>query len=161
MARYIAAALTLCRAFKVSGEPAEARLASFEHWSDIVRSAIRWAGGGDAVRTMATIAEDDPARERHAAVLAAWDKAFGSDEVSVTDRHQACARARPGRRPRFAGAARCADGSGGDAKGGTLDSRRLGYWLRQHRDKVLSRRVLRRSSVKRHDALTLWYLQRG
>ena len=83
--RYIAAALTLCKAFKLSGEPTEARLASFEHWSDTVRSAIRWAGGGDAVRTMAAIAADDPARERHAAVLAAWDKTFGGDEVSVTD----------------------------------------------------------------------------
>ena len=30
-------------------------------------------------------ATDDPARERHAAVLAAWDKTFGSDAVSVTD----------------------------------------------------------------------------
>ena len=87
--RYIAAALTLCKAFKVSGEPPEARLASFEHWSDTVRSAIRWAGGGDAVRTMATIAADDPARECHAAVLAAWDKTFGSDEVTVTDLIQA------------------------------------------------------------------------
>ena len=109
---YIAAALTLCRAFKLSGEPPEARLASFEHWSDIVRSAIRWAGGGDAVRTMATIAEDDPARERHAAVLVAWEKVFGSDEVSVAEIIKRGDRARPGRRPGVAGAARRADGGG-------------------------------------------------
>jgi hypothetical protein len=109
---------------------------------------------------MATIADDDPARERHAAVLAAFDKAFGTDEVSVTDvikraleRDQVGGLASPELHDALMVVAA--------AKGGTLDSRRLGYWLRQHRDKVLNRRVLRRSSVKRHDALTLWYLQRG
>jgi hypothetical protein len=46
-------------------------------------------------------------------------------------------------------------------KGGTLDTRRLGYWLRQHRDKVLGRRVLRRSTASRHDTLARWLLQTG
>jgi putative DNA primase/helicase len=92
--RYIAAVLTLCKAFKVSGDPPEARLASFEHWSDIVRSAIIWVGGGDAVRTIAAITADDPERECHAAVLAAWDEQFGSNPVTVTDLIQAALRDR-------------------------------------------------------------------
>jgi hypothetical protein len=155
---YIAAALTLCRAFKLSGEPPEMRLASFEQWSDTVRSAIRWAGGGDAVRTMATIAEDDPARERHAAVLIAWEKVFGSDEVSVAEIiKRATGRDQIGelQEVELHDALMAVAAS----RGGTLDTRRLGYWLRQHRDKVLSRRVLRRSAAEHHDTLTRWYLR--
>ena len=155
---YIAAALTLCKAFKVSGEPAEARLASFEHWSDIVRSAIRWAGGGDAVRTIATITEDDPARERHGAVLAAWDQAFGSDEIRVSDlvkraleRDQIGGLVSPALHDALMAVAA--------TRGGTLDHRRLGYWLRQHRDKILGRRTLRRSTTAHNDNLARWYLQ--
>lgn len=156
---YIAAALTLCRAFKMSGESGEARLASFEHWSDTVRSAIRWAGGGDAVRTMATIADDDPAREHHAAVLAVWDKVFGTDEVSVTDivkraleRNQIGGLVLPDLHDVLMAVA-------ATRSRGTLDNRRLGYWLRQHRDKVLGRRVLRRSPTVHNDNLARWYLQ--
>jgi hypothetical protein len=155
---YIAAALTLCRAFRLSGDQPEARLASFEQWSDTVRSAIRWAGGGDAVRTMATIAADDPARERQGAVLAAWDKTFGSDAVSVSDiikraleRDQTGGLASPELHDALMAVAA--------TRGGTLDNRRLGYWLRQHRDKVLNRRALRRSSTVHNDNLARWYLQ--
>jgi putative DNA primase/helicase len=42
---YIAAALIICRAYFVAGQPNKAkRLASFEGWSDIVRSALIWLG---------------------------------------------------------------------------------------------------------------------
>jgi hypothetical protein len=157
---YIAAALTLCRAFRLSGDQPEAQLASFEQWNDTVRSAIRWAGGGDAVRTMATIAENDPARERHAAVLAAWERVFGTDEVSVaeivkraTERDQVGGVQEPGLHDALMEVAA--------SKGGSLDNRRLGYWMRQHRDKVLNGRALRRSATTRHDTLTRWYLQTG
>ena len=156
--RYIAAALTLCKAFKVSGDPPEARLASFEHWSDTVRSAIVWAGGGDAVRTIAAITADDPERECHAAVLAAWDKTFGGGEVTVTDLIEAA-----GKRDRI-GTLVSPDLHGAlmtvaAAKGGGLSNQRLGYWLRGHRDKILNRRAIRRSNAAYHDTLTRWYLQ--
>ena len=156
--RYIAAALTLCKAFKVSGDAPEAWLSSFEHWSDTVRSAIIWAGGGDAVRTIAAITADDPERECHAAVLAAWGKLFGSSEVTVTDLIQAALeRDQIGSlvSPELHGALMAVAA----AKGGGLSNQRLGYWLRRHRDKILNRRVIRRSGVVRHDHVSRWSLQ--
>jgi putative DNA primase/helicase len=155
--RYIAAALTLCKAFRVSGEPPAARLASFEHWSDIVRSAIFWAGGGDAGRTIASIAADDPELECHAVVLAAWDKVFGSSVVTVTDLITAALQRDPLGRltsPELNSALMAVAAS----KGGGLSNQRLGYWLRRHRDKILNHRAIRRSAAHR-DSLSRWFLQ--
>jgi putative DNA primase/helicase len=48
--RYVAAALTLMRAFYVAGCPrhsAGARMGSFEAWDDLIRSAVIWIGAGD------------------------------------------------------------------------------------------------------------------
>jgi hypothetical protein len=155
---YIGAALTLCRAFRLSGEPPGPRLASFELWSDIICSAIKWAGGGDANRTMKTIADNDPARERHAAVLAAWETVFGCTPVSVREviqraleRDQTGALLAPELHDALMEVAA--------SKGGSLDNRRLGYWLRQHRDRILNRRALRREATAHHDKLTRWHLQ--
>jgi hypothetical protein len=50
---YIAAALTICRAYIVAGRPCMApKLASFEGWSDTVRSALIWLGKADPVQSM-------------------------------------------------------------------------------------------------------------
>lgn len=47
---YIAAALIVCRAYVVAGQPKKAqRLASFEGWSDTVRSALIWLEKADPV----------------------------------------------------------------------------------------------------------------
>ena len=50
---YIAACLTICRAYIVAGSPDQVKpLASFEGWSDIVRSALIWLGKTDPVDSM-------------------------------------------------------------------------------------------------------------
>lgn len=47
---YTAACLTICRAYIIAGRPTPARkLASFEGWSDTVRSALIWLGKADSV----------------------------------------------------------------------------------------------------------------
>ena len=64
---YIAACLTICRAYIVAGRPAPARkLASFEGWSDTVRSALIWLGKADCINSMETSREEDPERRRAA-----------------------------------------------------------------------------------------------
>jgi hypothetical protein len=104
------------------------------------------------------IAADDPVRECHAMILAAWDKTFGSDAVCVTEivkraleRDQVGGLVSPELHDALMAVAATKDGK--------LSNQRLGYWLRQHRDKVLSRRALRRSSTVHHDNVARWYLQ--
>ena len=75
---YIAACLTICRAYIVAGRPAPARkLASFEGWSDTVRSALIWLGKADCVNSMETSREEDPERSELRAMLTAWSEAIG------------------------------------------------------------------------------------
>jgi hypothetical protein len=64
---YIAAALTVCCAYAAAGRPnPPPRLASFESWSDTVRSALVWLGKVDPVESMELARADDPeAGDRH------------------------------------------------------------------------------------------------
>ncbi len=77
--RYIAAALTIARAYIVAGRPDPApRLASFEGWSDTVRSALMWLDRADPCETMDTASQEDPERAALTALLAGWRDAFGT-----------------------------------------------------------------------------------
>ena len=76
--QYIAACLTICRAYIVAGRPNKARrLASFEGWSDTVRSALIWLGKADPVKSMEDARADDPELIELLAVISAWIEVFG------------------------------------------------------------------------------------
>ncbi|MBR1156813.1 hypothetical protein [Bradyrhizobium sp. JYMT SZCCT0428] len=75
---YIAAALTVCRAYFVAGRPQKAkRLASFEGWSDTVRSALLWLGKADPVASMEKARDLNPERSELFAMLEAWADVIG------------------------------------------------------------------------------------
>lgn len=78
--KYIAAALTICRAYAVAGYPNQCRpLASFEEWSKVVRSALVWAGCADPVDTMEQARADDPETTALRSLLRAWRNEFIGD----------------------------------------------------------------------------------
>jgi hypothetical protein len=81
---YIAAALTICRAYLVAGRPGKARrLASFKGWSDTVRSALIWLGEADPVASIESARSEDPKLNRLRAVLVSW-----ADAIGVGERHR-------------------------------------------------------------------------
>jgi hypothetical protein len=76
---YITAALTICRAYIAAGYPdKKKRLASFEGWSDTVRSAIAWLGMPDPVDSMDKVRADDPETSTLVTLLASWSDSFGT-----------------------------------------------------------------------------------
>ena len=76
--RYVAAALTIVRAYIVAGRPRVATaLSSFEGWSKNVRSAIIWLGYADPVETMETARREDPNLRAMEAVFAALKEVIG------------------------------------------------------------------------------------
>lgn len=76
--KYIAAALTICRAYFVAGRPDKApKLASFEGWSDTVRSALIWLGKEDPVKSMEVARQEDPELVELAEMLEAWSEVMG------------------------------------------------------------------------------------
>ena len=78
--KYIAAALTIGRAYVVAGRPARLpRLASFEGWSDLVRSSLVWLGKADVVDSMESARAEDPERGELSDLLEAWAKVMGRE----------------------------------------------------------------------------------
>ena len=74
---YIAAALTIVRAYIVAGRPGcPSPLASFEQWSDNIRSSIIWLDLPDPLESMVSAREEDPdfivRRELFGAILSAY-----------------------------------------------------------------------------------------
>lgn len=80
--KYIAAVLTIARAYIVAGYPNIAPvLASFEDWSRLVRSSLMWLGRADPVDTMEAARADDPQLEALRAVVVAWKRVVGDVPV--------------------------------------------------------------------------------
>jgi hypothetical protein len=80
--RLVAAALTVLRAWHVSGERVDiAPFGSFESWSHRVREPLVWLGRADPCETVAKVREDDPRRGALLAVLLQWKEAIGLNVV--------------------------------------------------------------------------------
>ena len=75
-ARLLAAGLTILRAYSVAGRPSSGlRWGSFEAWTDLVASAILWAGGANVLATRPTQrGTTDPARAAHLTILEHWPR---------------------------------------------------------------------------------------
>ena len=77
---YIAAALTICRAYLMAGRPGKAKpLSSFEGWSDVVRSALLWLGKKDPVDSLEAARAEDPELGGLRDMLTAWNDVIGRD----------------------------------------------------------------------------------
>jgi len=77
--RYIAAILTIARAYIAAGKPdLLPPLPSYQGWSDLVRSPLVWLGCSDPAATISTARAEDPQRLARAAVFGAW-----ADEIDL------------------------------------------------------------------------------
>ena len=82
--KYIAAALTAVRAYIAAGHPGELkRLASFEEWSDNIRSALVWYGYADPVASMDEAEDSDPNFAQLVRFLANWYRVLDDKPVSL------------------------------------------------------------------------------
>ncbi len=138
---YIAAALTICRAYAVAGKPGRAkRLASFEGWSDTVRSALIWLGEKDVAASIEVARGEDPERADLKEMLSAWADVLGvgyrsrlpSAEVIKIIGEQTFGEASW---PRLSAAVHVVAARGKEP----ADARRLGFWLRSRKGRVVGR----------------------
>ena len=137
---YIAAALTIVRAYQVAGRPRRLPpFASFNEWSDCVRSALVWLGCADPVITTQTAHQNDPNRQQAGALFEAWVRVYGldtekraSEVVGTTD---------PDLREALLEIA---------ADRGQVSAQKLGSWLRDHADIIVDgHRLERRGTPNR------------
>jgi putative DNA primase/helicase len=133
-AKYVAACLTIVRAYFVAGQPNTApRLASFEGWSDTIRSPLIWLGCEDPVRTMERARDEDPNRILLRQMLAAWGDKIGTGKTTartaasiikfVEDANGTC------------DALKAAVAEVGSTRG-QLNSKTLGNWLRSNKEQI-------------------------
>lgn len=135
--RYVAAALTIARAYIVAGYPlALPPLASFEAWSNIVRSALVWLGRVDPVDTMAAARADDPVLATLSAVLHAWHQAIGEGERS-TGKVKEIAETRDPFSNSIHGDLLQALSEVAEGRHGGIDSTRLGKFLGRHSGRIV------------------------
>jgi putative DNA primase/helicase len=144
--RYIAAALTIVRAYLAAGCPGSLPvLASFDDWSRLVRSPLVWLGRADPVDTMETARHEDPELDVLRRVVNAWHSVVGTDRPHTAGKLQEIAEqktttgdyhdyggnsfAHPELREAFMSVAY--------RKGG-ISSRALGRWLSRHRGRIVS-----------------------
>jgi putative DNA primase/helicase len=138
---YVGAALTVCRAYLAAGRPNPARkLASFEGWSDTVRSAINWLGQDDPVKSMDTSRADDPDRSTLRAMLVSWADVIGTGYTSRMTLKDVIAligqSTGQGETKKWPDLTAAVISAAGDHRY-QPDAQRLGYWMRSHKNRVL------------------------
>jgi putative DNA primase/helicase len=136
--RYVAAILTIARAYRVAGSPGKLppRL-SFEDWSDNVRSPLVWLGCPDPDESIKAMRAADPIGAKLHAVIAAWaaDLMVGTSYLTselVTAASECLPYSADRIRPALWDALFAVAGG----KTGQLDAARLGLWLQAHLNRV-------------------------
>jgi putative DNA primase/helicase len=131
--QYVAAALTILRAYVVAGRPRCPKpVGSYEAWSSLVRGALIWLGCPDPAESMSAVREADPRRLQMLAVMAQWAEVIGDARSTVAE-IIAAAVCRPGGEFREALLAVAGER-------GAIDGRRLGRWLGANKGRIVGAR---------------------
>lgn len=135
---FIAAALTICRAYIVADRPNRAaRLASFEGWSDTVRSALIWLGKSDPLKSMEIARAEDPELGALREFLVAWADTIGigyAHRCTMTD-VIALINLRDREKLRWPELSASVNAVAGTR--GPVDARGLGNWARYRKDRFV------------------------
>jgi putative DNA primase/helicase len=152
--RYVAAALTVVRAYFVAHRPnPRPRLASFGEWSDTVRSALTWLGQADPVDTMTLARAEDPELQALTAVVEAWVAEIGAGRAHFATAAQLLAKAQEKdereewEHPALREAV--------EMVGHT--SKLIGKWLAKNRNRIVGN--YRMAAEKKGDQALRWYVE--
>jgi len=128
----VAAALTILRAYVLAGRP-DQRLkpwGGFDEWTAVIRAPLVWLGMADPCDTRQHVIEDDPDREAAATVLHAWYSVAGDETIQIAHVIELAASS-----PLLASALLAVAASKDEAS--RIDPRRVSWWCRAYRDRVV------------------------
>jgi len=159
---YIAACLTIVRAYLVAGSPDKLPpLASFGDWSNLVRSALVWLGCADPCDSIKEARRDDPELSELLEFLSLWKANLGIDsrytaravveaaEVRLSDDY-----GNPTVSYRLPDLHDVLLRIAGDR--GAIDTRRFGKWLERLNGRIAGGLRLSRDSVRGHGGVSVW-----
>ena len=136
----VVAALTMLRAYHVAGRPRQqvSPWGGFDNWSASIREPLVWLRLADPCKTRAAVLADDPGREESLEGLRALHEAFAAVEFTAKEVVERCGSDDALKSCMLSLAA-------GHQQAQEVDSRRLGWWLRRVRDRIVGSLRLRRS----------------
>ncbi len=158
---YLAAALTVLRAYVVAARPMKLRpIGSFGRWSDLVRSALVWLGEADPAQAMERARDTDPKLKTASEVFAQWWAVLGATEVTTKALIDS---ATSGQYSPSAGRIEFENADLRHALlevagvNGNINSGRLGTWLGHNQNSPVNGFVVR---ARKSNGSTLWCLVR-
>lgn len=152
---YVAAALTVVRAYVVAGCPGVLpALASFEDWSRLVRSALVWLGRADPLLTMEQAREDDPETSTLRQLYHAWHATAGAAEQTANEIVAKSVLRGVHNDVIHEGLHDALAVIAGDRAGGMTPTR-LGHYLKKHENRIVSGMKLMKAGKTREDK-ALW-----
>jgi hypothetical protein len=160
---YIAACLTLCRAYMVAGCPdKQTPLASFESWSDVVRSALIWLGKADPAKSLDVGKDEDPERNALTEMMSVWEDYVGlgkSYASTIADVIKLAMKDDGGllHLPLYPRLKDALLAVGGGKSGGKPDAVAIQYWMRGHKGRVVGGKRFLNNKPKGQSAV--WWLE--
>lgn len=165
--KYIAASLTIVRAYFAAGRPPVASIPfnGFQAWSDSVRSALLWLGCADPISTISQARDEDPELQQLVAFIEAMKLSFG------TGRERAATTADIIMRADIVDITAPMDGSKTlkhqalhDAltlfyRSGRVDSRSFGKWLSGVKGRIVDGHCLKSEQDKKRK-VARWFVDR-
>ena len=145
--RYVSACLMVVRAYLEAGSPGKLKpIASFEDWSNVVRSALVWLGCDDPAASMEAARADDPELTELREITAAWSEALGCDGVTVAEVAATAGQYKAGtQNPEFPGLREVLHRSFGER--GTINTNRLARWLRAREGRIVNGRKIAKTGL--------------
>jgi putative DNA primase/helicase len=145
-------ALTIVAAYLAAGAPKIPGLhgfGGFEQWDRMVRRPLVWLDLPDPLLTSEELREQDPDLEAMRLMYTAWQKSFGEDPVTVAKviAEGASTGQSASEELRDALQMVCAE---------KPNSRRLGFWLRSHRERIIDGLQLRQAGTDSHAKVAKW-----
>jgi hypothetical protein len=143
--RYVAAALTIVRAWVVAGRPKAAckSLAGYGDWSDLCRQPLLWLGLADPTESVFEAMAEDPDRETLARLLGAWQSVLGKTPAMVRDAVKQASAFSDEHVELREVLHDIAD------ERGEINRRRLGWWIKRHAGRIVEGRRFVRASGNR------------
>jgi putative DNA primase/helicase len=135
----ITAALTIPLAYLAAGAPklSIAPLGGFDDWDRLVRRPIVWLGFNDPLDASALLRDQDPDMETMRALLQAWSEVFAGDAVTAADVIREGTASGDGMDPTAATHPALSEALKMVSGGRPPTTNKLGYWLRQHKDRIV------------------------
>jgi len=156
---FIRAALTIPLAYLANEAPTIKGLhplGGFEQWDRLVRRPLVWLGLDDPLKAAEVLREQDPDIETMRMLFGAWHNQWADKDLTAAEV--------------VAASLDCSTSPGGGVDytnpglrdalqmvcSEKINSRRLGYWLRAHKDRIIDGMQLKQSGQSGHDKISKW-----